>query len=121
MVRLRRGTVLRVTDERPGALEIEVEIDGGRADAIAYPELCGPVAPGDTVLLNSTAAELELGTGGWHFVVAVDGSPGPDGPSPGRVTKARYTPLQTTVRSVEETHAAALERSGGLAGRPVVV
>src|ERR671930_591107 len=39
----------------------------------------------------------------------------------GRAVKARYTPLQTAVRSVEETHLERLERSRGLEGTPVVV
>src|SRR5437016_6228881 len=105
MVRLRRGTVARVMAERPGAVELEVEVEGLSVAAIAYPDLSGPVEPGDRVLLNSTAVDIGLGTGGWHFVVAVEGSRGSEGSPPGRVTKARYTPLQTTVRSVEETHA----------------
>jgi hypothetical protein len=120
MVRLRRGKVVAVTAERPGALELEVEIDGGSAAAIAYPELTGPVAPGDGVLLNVTAAELGLGTGGWHFVVAVEGGADSGTPPAGRVTKARYTPLQTTVRSVEEMQSDRLEHSAGLSGTPVV-
>src|SRR5439155_24336193 len=66
--------------------------------------------------------ELGLGTGGAHFVVAVlDAAPtaGAD-PAPGRVMKARYTPVQTAVASVEETHRDELEGSKGLEGVPVV-
>jgi hypothetical protein len=113
--------VVAVTAERPGALELDVEVGGSSAAAIAYPELTGPVAPGDEVLLNTTAVELGLGTGGFHLVVAVDGASHRDETLEGRVMKARYMPLQTVVRSVEETHGAVLERSAGLAGTPVVV
>jgi hypothetical protein len=102
-------------------MELEVEVDGERAPALAYPELVGPVAPGNEVLLNTTAVDLGLGTGGVHFVVAVDGIDRPEQQVSGRVMKARYTPLQTAVRSVEEVHADVLERSSGLAGLPVVV
>src|SRR6059036_2561254 len=103
MVRLRRGKVVAVTAERPGALELEVEVEAELATALAYPDLVGAVAPGDGVLLNTTAVELGLGTGGFHLVVAVDGmAEGSEGP--GRVMKARYTPLQTAVQAVEETH-----------------
>jgi hypothetical protein len=121
MVRLRRGTVLAVVSERPGAVELEVEVEGRRAPALGYPGLTGPVRPGDRVVLNTTAVELGLGTGGFHLVVAVEGGPDVDPPGPGRVMKARYTPLQATVRSVEETHRGTLEASAGLAGTPVVV
>jgi uncharacterized protein DUF3866 len=119
MVGLRWGTVVATSGERPGAIELDVEIDGVTEAAIAYPDLVGQVAPGDRVLLNVTAVELGLGTGGVHFVVAVDAEPRSSRPV-GRVMKARYTPLQTAVRSVEETHARELDAAGGLGGTSVV-
>ncbi len=120
MIRLRRGIVTALGAARPGALELEVEVEGGRAAALAYPDLIGPVEVGDPVVLNTTAVALGLGTGGVHFVVAVEGRESRDG-SAGRVMKARYTPVQTVVATVEETHGALLEGSAGLAGAPVVV
>ncbi|MGZ8611342.1 MAG: DUF3866 family protein [Actinomycetota bacterium] len=105
--------------ERPGAVELEVQVDGERAAAIAYPQLTGPIRVDDAVVLNTTAAVLGLGTGGFHLVVAVEGR-ATDLGHDGRVVKARYTPLQTVVESVEETHRDALEASPGLRGRPVV-
>jgi hypothetical protein len=114
--------VVALTAERPGAVELIVSVDGVEAAALAYPPLTGPVAPGDAVLLNTTAVDLDLGTGGFHLVVAVEGrSPGDGVDAPGRVMKARYMPLQTAVASVEETHADALDASKGLEGLPVVV
>src|SRR5205814_7494811 len=89
--------------------------------ALAYPALTGPVHPGDVVVLNTTAVALGLGTGGFHLVVAVEGGPDVDPVGSGRVMKARYTPLQAAVLTVEETHGDALEASAGLAGTPVVV
>ncbi|HEY1335210.1 MAG TPA: DUF3866 family protein, partial [Myxococcaceae bacterium] len=68
MIRLREGVVLAVTAERPGAIELTVEADGRQCASVAYPALVGPVAPGDRVLLNTTAAALRLGSGGAHFV-----------------------------------------------------
>ncbi|MGZ8606991.1 MAG: DUF3866 family protein, partial [Actinomycetota bacterium] len=59
--------------ERPGAVELEVQVDGERAAAIAYPQLTGPIRVDDAVVLNTTAAVLGLGTGGFHLVVAVEG------------------------------------------------
>jgi hypothetical protein len=119
-VRLRRGVVVSVLRERPGAVELEVEVDGARAPALAYAELTGPVAPGDTVVLNTTAVALGLGTGGVHLVVAVEGGPVTEVGHGGRVMKARYTPHQVAVEAVEETHRDALETSRGLGGVPVV-
>lgn len=119
MIRLRRGIVIALGAARPGAHELEVDVEGARATAIAYPELCGPVTVGDVVILNTTAISLGLGTGGVHFVVAVEGADVGDD-IPGRIMKARYTPLQTAVASVEERHREALEGSGGLEHTPVV-
>jgi Protein of unknown function (DUF3866) len=97
-----------------------VEFDGASAPAIAFPDLSGPIEPGDTVLLNVTAVELGLGTGGVHIVIAVEGKESPAVAPPGHVMKARYTPAQTAVASVEETHAELLEGSDGLRGTPVI-
>jgi hypothetical protein len=120
VIRIRRGVVRAVTASRPGAQELEVDVDGASADAISYPDLSGEVRPGDLVLLNATALELGLGTGGVHLVIAVEGRESPTDVPPGHVMKARYTPLQTAVASVEETHGGLLEASDGLAQTPVV-
>ena len=118
MVRLLRGVVVAVGDARAGGLELEVEVDGELFPALAYLGLTGPVVNGDEVVLNTSAVELGLGTGGTHFVVSVAGSR--VDLDEGRVMKARYTPLQAAVRSVEETHRDLLESSRGLEGLPVV-
>jgi len=120
VIRLRRGVVTSVGAARPGAVELEVDLAGDRASALAYPDLTGPVEVGDRVVLNTTAVALRLGTGGVHFVVAVEGRESGHEPA-GHVMKARYTPMQTAVTTVEESHAEILERSGGLRGVPVVV
>ena len=119
-VRLRRGVVLAVRGSRPGAVELSVEVEGEARSVIAYPELTGPVGEGDVVVLNTTATSLGLGTGGDDLVVAVEGGTDTEIGHDGHVMKARYTPLQTVVRSVEETHRNELETSSGLAGTPVV-
>ena len=122
MIRLRTGTVKRVERPRPGLLELEVEVEGRIAAALAYPDLTGPVEEGDVVLLNTTAVDLGLGTGGYHFVVAVEGGEGLEAGGPGHVVKLRYTPLQATVAAVEEQgnpHRGQLEAADDLGGMPV--
>jgi hypothetical protein len=123
MIRLRRGTVVRVIEERPGVIELEVEVEGRRERALAYPALSGPALPGASVLLNTTAGRLGLGTGGYHFVVGVEGQGNLDPPSRGHVMKLRYTPLQAVVEAVEEqgsSHRAAVQAIDDLGGLPVV-
>jgi Protein of unknown function (DUF3866) len=119
VIRLRRGVVRSVTGRRPGAQELEVEVEGAGGSAISYPDLIGEVAAGDPVILNTTAVELGLGTGGLHLVVAVEGRE-TEGIPAGHVMKARYTPIQTAVATVEETDGARLEASPGLRQTPVV-
>jgi len=120
MVRLRRGKVVAVGETRRGVVDLTVEVEGELSPALAYPELTGPLDIGDTVLLNTTAVHLGLGTGGFHLVVSVDDGPPTEVEGEGRVMKARYTPLQNVVRAVEETHRDLLESSVGLMGMPVV-
>jgi hypothetical protein len=120
VIQIRRGVVRAVTASRPGAQELDVEVDGSVAPAVHYPDLGGEVMAGEPVVLNATAFELGLGTGGVYLVIAIEGRTAPDVPVPGRVIKARYTPLQTAVGSVEESHASVLEASPGLRQMPVV-
>lgn len=112
-----------MVEERPGLVELEVELEGRRERALAYPSLSGPVREGASVILNTTAEDLGLGTGGFHFVVGVEGQADVDPPARGHVIKLRYTPLQAKVEAVEEqdsAHRAAFLADDGLGGLPVV-
>jgi hypothetical protein len=128
-VRIERATVRRVLAERPGAVELEVDVEGREppgALAIAYPALTGRPEPDDVVLLNTSAVALGLGTGGRHFVMAVLKDPlmpGAADAAEGHVMKLRYTPVQVPVLSVEEAaspHHAVMEAADLLDGLPVV-
>jgi ribosomal protein S28E/S33 len=125
MIRLRRGTVLELIERRPGAVELLVRVEGDPdpSRAIAYPALTGPVRVGDVALLNTTAGWLGLGTGGVHFVIAVEGVTGLEAEGSGRTMKVRYTPMQVRVMAAEEEaspHRDALEAATTLGGAPVV-
>lgn len=112
--------MLELNASRPEALELKVELDGSEGSALAYPAVVGTPRPGDRVLLNTTAVHLGLGTGGMHLVVAVDSVDATDLGHDGRVMKARYTPQQVAVPTVEDEHRDAMEASTGLRGTPVV-
>ena len=62
---LRRGTVTAVLERHEGLVRAEVDGD----PCVAYPELTGPVALGDEVLVNTQARELGLGSGGFDVAV----------------------------------------------------
>lgn len=112
------ASVVDVVGRRPGAVDLRVDIDGVEGYALAYPSLIGPIEAGDRVVLNTTAVDLGLGTGGLHLVIARIESTAEVGHR-GRVMKARYLPHQAAVRTLEETHAEALE-GASLGGAPVV-
>jgi uncharacterized protein DUF3866 len=119
MIQIRRGMVVETRASANGLTDLIVEVDGARAAAIAYETLTGPVAVGDHVILNTTAVALDLGTGGVHLVMAVEGQEHRDKAS-GHAMKLRYTPVQTSVDAVEQTHADDLDSVTSLESMPVV-
>ena len=126
MITWRRGTVLRTGRSWPGSLELDVDVDGREVRALAHPPLVGTPEPGDVVLLNATALDLGLGTGGYALVVAVPDRLPPDRTGPGHLVKARYSPTQAVVLGADEQdspHHAALSSLDPLPapGMPVVV
>ncbi|WP_055483480.1 DUF3866 family protein [Sphaerimonospora mesophila] len=124
MIRWRKGEVTRVRREWPGAVELEAATEDGPCRALAYPALVGRPEPGDTVLLNTTALAMGLGTGGYAMVVAVPDRLPPDPAGPGHLVKARYTPLQATVAGADEQgspHHETLRDADSLDGMPVVI
>jgi hypothetical protein len=124
MITWREGTVSGVRREWPGAVELDVSVDGGRVRALAYPALTGHPQPGDRVLVNTTALDLGLGTGGYALVVAVPDRLPADPALAGHLVKARYTPLQVTVLGADEQgspHHDVLRDADDLDGMPVVV
>lgn len=124
MIRWRKGEVVRVRREWPGAVELDVAVAEGECRALAYPPLVGRPEMGDTVLLNTTALAMGLGTGGYAMVVAVPDRLPQDPSGPGHLVKARYTPLQATVLGADEQgspHHEALREADSLDGMPVVV
>src|SRR5580693_3539201 len=110
--------------EWPGAVELDVSVDGTLVRALAYPALTGLPRSGDRVLLNTTALDLGLGTGGYALVVAIPDRLPPDPGPGGHLVKARYTPLQATVAGADEQGSEyydVLREAEDIAGMPVVV
>ncbi len=116
--------VLALQREWDGAVELDVRVGGALLPALAFPELTGRPSPGDEVLLNVTALELGLGTGGYALVVAIPGRLPPDPAGSGHLVKARYTPLQAAVHGADEPGSPyydLLRDADDLTGMPVVV
>ncbi|MBX3286063.1 MAG: DUF3866 family protein [Actinobacteria bacterium] len=108
-------TVTEVLAERRGLVRVRLD-DGSRAYALT--QLTGPVGIGDEVVVNTTAVDRGLGTGGWH-VVHWNRSAAPfDEPGPGHLMKLRYTSLQVDAGAAEED---GRDVPSTLDGAPVVV
>jgi hypothetical protein len=109
----RTGTVTELLEERDGLQRALV--DGERAYVLT--QLVGTVAVGDEVVVNTTAVDLGLGTGGWHVVHWNLARREWGQPGPGHIMKLRYTSLQTDTGAAEEDHP---ELPSTVPGLPVV-
>jgi hypothetical protein len=112
--------VAALRDQREGLQKVDVDIEGASSRAYVLTQLTGPVAPGDRVVLNTTAVDLGLGTGGWHFVHwnLERGEWAEQGP--GHIMKLRYTSLQADTGSTEEHLDAEASARASVDGLPVV-
>jgi Protein of unknown function (DUF3866) len=120
----RTGEVSALGASWDGAVELDVDVGGRAVPALAYPRLTGMPVVGDRVLLNASALELGLGTGGYALVVAIPDRLPPDPEGPGHLIKARYTPMQARVPGVEEQGSRfheLLRDADDLGGMPVVI
>lgn len=118
------GKVEKIIRQDSGITEIIVRNKQRVSKAINYDFLTGPVAVGDRVVINTTAVELALGTGGYDYVISnlkrkkqtISGS--------GHIMKLRYTPFQFKVLSVEEENSPyhqTLNEKDSLARTPVII
>lgn len=127
------GCVTRIVEKEAGREIITVETPVGERMGINYPALTGSLSPGDLVLLNSTAVDLGLGTGGYDFVMAIltphaerrkDSNREEESGQWGGVIKGRYTPYQLSVHGIEEENHplySSETRMGSLHGSPILI
>jgi hypothetical protein len=113
MPRFVTAAVTEILQERRGLQRVRT--DAGRAYVLV--DLTGPVGVGDDVVLNTTAVDLGLGTGGWHVVHWNLARGEWSQPGRGHIMKLRYTSLQADTGADEELHP---ELPDSLDGLPVV-
>lgn len=125
-MRLVWGMVTAVAGADAGVQHLDVALDDrSTGRAVSFPELAGTCEVADRVLVNTTAVDLGLGTGGLHFVVArAKETTGIalERRSGGHIMKLRYTPMQFDVMSVEEQGGVdhqVMEAAVSLNGMPV--
>src|ERR671922_317797 len=103
MPSFRSGKVTKLLMERPGLQRAEVDLGDGPERAYVLTQLTGTVTIGDRVVVNTTAVELGLGSGGWHVVHWNLSRSEWRRPGGGREMKLRYTSLQADVGAVQGT------------------
>ncbi len=78
-----------------------IEKEGRFYNCINYNRLTGKIEKNDSVLLNTTAVELGLGSGGFHFVLANLTRDIYMNIGKGHIMKLRYTPMQINCMAAE--------------------
>lgn len=115
------ATISSIISERSGLQRVNVRLPGCNDErAYVLTDLIGSVAIGDRVVVNTTAVELGLGTGGWHFVHWNLSRSEWISSGPGHVMKLRYTSLQSDT-GVAEEFAESAQQQRTVAGVPVIV
>ena len=129
LIRIRDGTVRTILAETEDVTEALVEVEGRLEKALNYNLLTGPLREGVRVVLNTTALHLQLGTGGYHFVIHAYGNSKGSFRNPtrrkneGHAMKLRYTPLQLRCLTLEEQgspYRDRIRRFKSLRGMPVL-
>jgi len=120
----KKGTIKRILLSRKGIQKGEIEVDGKTAKVINYTDLTGFLKEGDEVIVNTTAIELGLGSGGYHFVVLNLSNPESSLEGTGHIMKMRYTPYQLKVLSIEEQNSSyhkKMKDAESLKNMPVII
>lgn len=123
MISLKTALITKILKDLDDVTELEIDIDGLIGKAINYDHMTGSVSVGDRVIVNTTAVDLKLGSGGLNFVLWNCERGEFDKTGAGHLMKLRYTPLQHAGLSVEEErspHHKVLENASGIDGMPVI-
>lgn len=98
----RKAEIVEILEENQDIAYVNVRIDETNSKAINYNKLTGRVSIGDIVIVNTTAVELSLGTGGVHFVIFNYSNENKNTEGQGHIMKLRYTPHQIRCLAAEE-------------------
>ena len=102
MFDIEKGVVKEIISQTPDKTIISILSNNKEQLAINYSKLTGKINIGDVVLLNTTAVNLQLGTGGYHFVMYNLNASNIKSDKSGHIMKLRYTPYQIKVLASEE-------------------
>ena len=94
MARFSSRVVDQITEERDGLQKVLFD---DNSTGYALVSVCGTLQTGDEVVVNTTAVDLNLGTGGHHVVHWIANKRSQTEQRPGEILKARYLSEQTEV------------------------
>ena len=123
------GIVTKILEQNNKLQIVEVSSQESTSSAIHYLKHFPQVKIGDQVLLNKTATSLNLGTGGYDFVIipftVLNQRHKTDlSKDQGHIMKLRYTPFQFSVLSCEEQESPyheLLKEKDDLKNLPVII
>ncbi|WP_199873055.1 DUF3866 family protein [Inediibacterium massiliense] len=124
LIGIKIGKVIQILKENENKTEVLVKIKDKEYKAINYNRLTGKIDLEDELILNTTALDLSLGTGGYHFVIANLSHPTKDLSEGGHIMKLRYSPYQLKVFASEEQDSEdhdIFNQFESLEGMPVIV
>ena len=116
MAQYRKQQVIEVLETHDDLIKVRLD---DQSRAYCFPMLNGSLKVGDFVIVNTTAVDLNLGTGGWHFVLWNLSNESIDTERGGHIMKLRYTPLQLD-SGVEEEFDSWDHSKNSLDGMPVI-
>ncbi len=102
MINMDTGKVIKILENTKERTKVLIELDGKINPAINYNYITGNIKINDIVLLNTTAVDLNLGTGGYHFIIYNFSYLYKGSKREGHIIKCRYHPLQLRVLAAEE-------------------
>ncbi|MDD2400676.1 MAG: DUF3866 family protein [Clostridia bacterium] len=102
MINRALGIVIKVIQIEDDLELCSVLVDEIEVKAYSFPKEVGHIITNDKVILNTTAVDLCLGSGGFHFIMGRYSSNMIKYIGKGHIMKLRYTPFQLKVCAVEE-------------------
>ena len=102
MIEFKKAMVIRIEKSEETLQEVSLDIGHPCKKALNYTKMTGLLKEGDTVLVNTTACTLNLGTGGYHYIIGNFNVNDGELRGSGHGMKLKYTPNQINVLFSEE-------------------
>lgn len=124
MINITTGLVKQILHKKFNTTHLLVEVNDIDFTAICFDSIVGIPKEGDIVVLNTTAEDLQLGSGGYHFVLGILFNQKKSKREDGHILKMRYTPFQFPTLCVEDENSPyhdKIKNFKSLDSKPVIV